>query len=549
MEQLMKPFKVRVSISLAFGRLGACALGVVALGCGGRAADWSLPVEGVQAYGLSQSVVLVDTEVNRAVSLGVDGHGALTETPLRTGHDIVATAVGPDGHHLYILTAGHRGTLGDTQPDEAPRLTIVDGTTSPATSRDVSLDVLTDPLDGLAIDPTDHWAVLYAASGTSTAFVTNPNQLVVVDLASTGAAPPRTIALHSFGSHPEKLVFTPQLGLPLGPSHLLIVQSADALSLLSLDDGTKPEITVRLADATAVTSPHPAQIVVDDGDPTRTDDARIGIRFDGEANVMTLQLEPDPGPNGYAPTINLAAVGGVPSAIAFVRTDGGLRLAALVPASATAVLVDPVTTITSSVSLPAGYGSLSLVTAETTASATADTALLWNASTQEAGVAFWELGEAAGQPFRSIETVGIDAKVDGVEDVPAPNSALKVLSTASAGAFYVLDLGDRTATPLLTSSSDVSLVVSPTGKRVWAFVPGGLSLASTDLGTKAVRTLQVDTPVSAVFEIGPDTGTRTLLALHAGLEGAGATLFDAANPDDAKRRIYGSLLTEGPYER
>jgi hypothetical protein len=393
--------------------------------------------------------------------------------------------------------------------------------------------------------------VLYSASGTNTAFVTNPNQLVVVDLSPTGAQPLRPIALHSLGGHPEKLVFAPELGLPLGPSHLLIVQSADALALLSLDDATKPEITVRLADAAAVTNPHPAEIVIDDGDPAKTDDARIGIRFDGQTNVMTLQLQPAANPNGFAPTVNLAEIGGVPSAIAFVRTDGGLRLAALVPGQAAAVLVDPVTTITSKVALPAGYGSLSLVTAPATGTATTtvDTALLWNAGAKQGGVAFWELGQAAGQPFRSIETVGINATVDGVEDVPGTkNGALKVLSTASASAFYVLDLSDRTATPLLTTSPDVSLVVSPTGDRVWAFVQGGMSLASTDLATKTVRTLHVDTSVSAVFEIGPDTGARTLVALHADGDGVGATLFDAKNPDDAGRHIYGALLTEGPYD-
>ena len=541
-------------MKLRFVLLFAWAAGAPGLGCGGRSDVWSQPVGNVQAYGLAQAVVLLDPPAHRAVALGVNGKGALTETALPTGHQIVASTVGPNANagHLYILTAGHRGGLGDTQPDEAPGLTIVDGTTTPATSRTIALDVLTDPLDGLAIDPTEHWVVLYAASGTNAAFVTNPNQLVVVDL-TAAATPPRTIALHSFGSHPETLVFSPELMLPLGPSHLLIVQSADALSLLSLDDATKPEITVRLADATAVTSPHPAQIVVDDGDPTKTDDARIGIRFDGQTDVMTLQLEPAAGPNGYSPTINLAEVGGVPSAIAYVRTDGGLRLAALVPGSSSAVLVDPVTTVTSQVSLPAGYGSLSLVTASTAsataAAASADTALLWNAGAPQAGVAFWELGQAAGKPFRSIETVGIDATVNGVEDVPGMNSALKVLSTASAGAFYVLDLDDRTATPLLTASADVSLVVSPIGARVWAFAAGGTSLASTDLATKSVRTLEVDTPVTAVFEIGPTTGTRTLVALHAGVEGVGATLFDAATPDDASRRIYGSLLTEGPYDK
>jgi hypothetical protein len=539
MEPLMKPPSAR-SVSL----VAACALVPLVLACGQRSEIWSASISNVQSFGLTNAVVLVDPPAHRAVSLGVGADGTLSATHLPTGHTVVASAVGAGGGNLYILSAGHRGGLGDALPDEPPRLTVVDGTTNPATLRDVDLGVLTDPLDGLAIDPTEHWAVLYAASGAGGAFVTNPNELVIVDLA-TGVA--QTKALHSFGGHPERLIFAPALALPAGPAHLLVVQSAQDFALVSLDHVERPEVTVRLADATAITRPHPAEIVIDDGDPAKTDDARIGIRFDSGSSVMTLQLEPAGGENGYAPTINVADVGGVPSAIAFVRTDGGLRLAALVPARGAAVLVDPVTTITSEVALPAAYRSLSLVTAAAGAPAGADVALLWNAGVTQGGVAFWELGQAAGRPFRSIETVGIDATVNGVRDVPVPHEALKVLSTAGGGAFYVLDLGDRTATPLLTASSNVSLSVSSTGTRVWAFEPGGASLAATDLVSKHVTTLHVDTPVSAVFEIARASAGRALVALH-GLAGAGATIFDAEHPDDAKRLIYGALLTEGPYD-
>jgi hypothetical protein len=90
------------------------------------------------------------------------------------------------------------------------------------------------------------------------------------------------------------------------------------------------------------------------------------------------------------------------------------------------------------------------------------------------------------------------------------------------------------------------LMVSPTGARVWTFVPGGLGLAATDVLSKQVWTLQSDTPVDAVFEIGQsDNGTgRSLIALHeAG--NLGATVYDASAPDDSRRRIYGGLLEEG----
>jgi hypothetical protein len=268
---------------------------------------------------------------------------------------------------------------------------------------------------------------------------------------------------------------------------------------------------------------------------------------------MTLQLAPATGPNGYAPASSVADVGGVPTAIAFVRTDGGLRLAALVPARSRAVLVDPVTTITTEVELPAGYQRLSLVSPATVggqpAPAGGDVALLWNAGGARGGVAFWELAQAAGKPFRSIETVGIDGTVSGVAGVPAGagrTDALEVLST-NGGAFYVLDLSARTATPLLTSASNPTLVVSPTGARVWAFQQGGVKIASTDLPAGTVHSLNVDAPAGALFEITRRDGKQALVVLHLG-QGAGATVFDAENPNQANRRIYGALLTEGPYD-
>jgi hypothetical protein len=523
--------------------------------CGDRPAAWSAGTGGARAFGLEGAVVVVDPPANRAVALeaGADGDPlAVVTTRLPLGHDIVATQVGADGRHLYVLSAGHRAALGDPRPDEAPRLTIIDGGAHPTAARDIVLDTLSDPLDGLTVDPTGRWAVLYAASGAGQAFVRNPNELVVVDLRPTGADAPTTVSLHSFGGHPERLIFAPPLTLPSGLAHLLIVQSAQDLALVTLDDLTRPEITVRLTDAATLARPRPVEIVIDDGDVARNDDARIGVRFEGQTSVMTLQLAPASGPNGYAPAINVADVGGVPTAIAFVRTDGGLRLAALVPARSRAVLVDPVTTITTEVALPAGYQRLSLVSSAAAgaqaAPAGGDVALLWNAGGASAGVAFWELGQAAGKPFRSIETVGIDANVDGVADVPAPNDTLKVLSTVAGSAFYVLDLGDRTATPLLTSRLNVDVVVSPTGRRVWAFVPGESALASTSLDTKHVTTLRVDGQCDAVFEIGRAAGGgRALIALQT-TNGVGATVFDAEAPEGSNRRIYGALLTEGPYD-
>jgi len=528
----------------------ALAMMVAAAGCGGRPDAWGQPPGELQAFALSTSVALVDAPADRVLSLKV-GSAAndLAVTRFATGRNIVAAAPAPGGDKLYVLTTGHRAALGDTLPDEAPRLTVIPDAGGDAQTIDLQL---TDPLDGLAIDPAGKWAVVYAASAGGKALVTNPNDLVIVDLAAMKSY---HHTVHSFGGRPDKLVFTPELALPNGSQQLLIVQSQLDLALVVLDPNgidANDEITVRLSDATAVKSPAPAQVVVTPGDVAAGEEPRIGIRFSSDSSVMTLGLGArNPASTaGFAPSVNVADVGGVPSDIAFVHTDGGLRLAALVPAAARAVLVDPATTTTTDVDLPAPYQRISLVTAEA-GSGDADLALLWQGGQDSGGVAFWELAQAAGTPFRSIETVGVSGSVSNVLDVPRPAAtdlALKVLATARASAFYVLDLSARTAAPLVTSVSDVVLTVSPTGKRVWTFAPRGLALASTELATKQVSTLRADSPIDAVFEIahsGGD-GKRALLALHAA-GGVGATVYDVDSQDDSKRRIYGALLEEGPY--
>jgi hypothetical protein len=334
-----------------------------------------------------------------------------------------------------------------------------------------------------------------------------------------------------------------------------MVQAPQQLALLPLTPATAtagdlPEITVRLAGPTTVSPPAPADIAVDDGEPDDSGDTRIGIRFQGDRNVMMLQLAASAGGGtGFLPAVNVADVGGVPSDIAFVRTDGGMRLAALVPAAGQAVLIDPVTTTTTPFALPAAYQRMSLVTDGAGAPGGADVALLWQGSGAAAGgVAFWELGQAAGRPFRSIETIAIADPVADVLAVPLAGAAVKIL--AGVQAFYVLDLAARTAAPLVTSTvvKQVRLSVSPTGARVWTFRPGATDLAVTDVASKQVRTLRADTSIDAVFEIGQDTGDgRSLIALHQ-VGAIGATVYDVDAPDDTGRKIYGGLLLEGPYE-
>jgi hypothetical protein len=536
-------------------RAGGALLVALLLGCGGREAGWDQGVNaGSPAFGLRNGVVLVDAPVDRVVLLEPGENQALAVQPIPVGQGIVNAVPGPKGDKLFVVSAGHRAKLGDPEPSQPPRLTIIQPAANPVV-QEVPLDFLTDPLSGIAVDPIDErWIVLYAGSGASQAFVNNPNELVFLDLQAldpqaldgSGTVSPVKVTLHSFGGRPVRLNFTPPLSVPghATPQRLLIVESDQDLSILRLEDPAHSELTVPLTSGTDNRRLRPAGITVDDGEPGRDDDARIAVRLENDPTVITFQLVPETGGVGFRPTPNLTDVGGTPSDIRFVHTDGGIRLAALVPARSKATLVDPSTTLSTDVAFPAGYQNLSLVSEATGGAAgRVDVALLWNGTLAQDGVAFWELGQTAGAPYRSIETVGVTAAIAEVLDVPGkPN--LRVLRSGSSGAFYVLDLGTRTAAPLLTSTSNISLSVSPLGDQVWSF--SGTQVAATDLGTQHPRSLLIERLVRQVFEVQRADGGASVVILHA--EGAfGATVYDAVTLDDATRRLYSGLLTGGPY--
>ncbi len=533
----------------------------LAASCGGRAPFWSEPVQTAPlAFNLTTGVAIVDAPANRVAVLTVGSGQTLGTTFVPVGANVLNAATSADGTKLFVASAGHRAGLGDDRPTEPPSITVV---TVAGPPQRYDLMNLTDPLAGMAVDPAGRWLVLYPGADTGQPAVQNPNELLVIDLMQPPGpitASPHT--LMSFGGHPQRFTFTPPLALPppAGAQPLLIVESDQGLSLLRLDSPL-PEITVPLTNGSDTHLLSPAGIAVYKGDATHG--ACVAVRLANDDDVVTLQFVPNadgngnPIGNGFLPTVNLNDVGGVASDIAFVTTDSGLRLAALVPSLKKATLIDPVTSLRTDVALPAPYQNLSVVTnalgtigscddAAAAPAVATDVALLWNGSSVQGqeGVAFWELGQTGCQSYRSIATVGVTDVVAGVLNVPMPNERLKVLQTRNASTFYILNLANRTAAPLQTSTANVALSISPLGDQVWTYVPNGVTVAATDLSHQLPRSLLIERPVSGVYEVARSTGNPAVIVLHD--QGAvGATVYDATTLDDSTRRLYGGLLLGG----
>jgi len=538
---------------------------LLAFGCGDRSRVWDAPVGRAQAFALDDAIAILDPDANRVVLLTTDAarRAQLEAVPIQRG--LRAATAAPDRSRLFVVSAGDAG---GTPPagalEQRPALEIV---TTAGAGRHVY--PLSEPLDGLSLDPRGEWAVLFASTASG-GLVRNPNELLLVDLTPPAAAGGATAApiahtLRSFGGKPQRFTFTDRLELPGGARRLLIVETEQDVAIVDLSRPADPEITIQLTSGQDARRVHPAAVVVSDGDPG-PNDARIAIRTD-DRNVVIATLLPA-SDRDFSPSLNLTDVGAVPSDTAWVRTDAGaLGLAALVPGAGKAVVIDPTTGLTVDVGLPAAYQRISLVTAAATKSGTGagttpsagavpppvDVALLWNASA--GGVAFWELGRVAGQPYRSVETVGVTSAVTSVIDVGAAHPELKILQTRDT-AFFVLDLKARTSAPFQTSTASLAISPSATGSRAWAYVPGSSQIASIDLQTLHATERRTDRPLSSLFEIGANgaapgaTAPRSLVALTQ--EGTwAAAIYDATSagdPNDAAGDVHtdiAGLLLEG----
>jgi hypothetical protein len=515
--------------------------GSISIGCADRDPVWDTTMNAPdEAYGLEGSVALIDAAADRLLALPVDGELSLAPRSIAIGEGFTKAVATADGKRFVAVSRGKSPRR--EAKDPGPSVVVIGGGTEPAIERRFDL---TDPLSGIAIDPASSLAVLYS-SGDDSAFVENPNELVVVDLAQNQAADnPKPRTLRSFGGQPETLTFTPELELPGGKTRLLVVGTDRDVSLLDLQRLDQPEITVRLTGGAEVV--RPTGFAVTDGAMDRADDARIAVRVASEPSVYLVDLLPQltddatTAPQPYRAVPNVVYVGGPVTDLAFVQTDGGPRLAAVVPSRAALVLIDPVTALTAEVPLGAPFTRLSLVTDIVGQGAGgSDVALLWSGSAPSA--AFVALGATIGKPYKSVESLKLPAPVESVIDVPAPNRHLKILRTTDARSFVVLDLTTRTASPLVASAlGGTELRVAPDGERAWLFSRGSSQLAEVGLTTLHPRNLTLSYPIADVFDIARQDGGRALVALHTASAGA-VTVLDARTPSLTTAREYTGVL-------
>ncbi len=509
------------------------ALALCAAACGGRSEQLDLTFSDTGALGLRHAVVLGDDPLQRVVVVQTDGQGALRTSELPVGQNRASMLADVSGERLLVLSSGIQPRL--EADDEQPSLTLIDTQGEPAVQARYELSA---PFSGLTQDPQGKWVVLSGASGN---LVTNPNQLVLIDLEDPNYEP-FTKTIRSFGAAPERFQFTDELDVPGGPRRFLIVETSQDVTLVDLENLERPEITVGLPRTPSGAAGKPLEVVVHAGTDLEENDARLAIRLQNDPNLGLVDFTPtEGGPAAFNLTLNLVDVGSPPSALDFVATDGGVRLAALVPGRLEAALVHPATTRVERLTLPRAFDRLRKV-GSTRVAVPADVALLW--SQNQNSVAVWSLGRTDDQAFRSIDLLNLDSQVNQVFDVPGDTLGRRKLLQAPDSRFFVLDLERRQSFPMLSNGA-LSLTVADDGLRAWAFQAGSPRLAKIDLGTLEPTSLTIERPINHLFDIA-STGddARTLLALHTGGPRA-VTLLNALEPDTAETRFYPGLLLGG----
>jgi len=458
----------------------------------------------------------------------------LKVTALASGKNVVVSAPSADKKRLLVLSRGKSPRL---QPkDEGPRLSIYSGGSSPKLERKFELD---DPMTKLAIDPQGEWVAAYAGDAT----VTNDNELALFSLDGDSTTPVAR-SIRSFGGSPLELVFTDELLVPRGGARrFLIVRTDRDITIVDLKNLERPEVTVKLPERPDQLPYAPMQVVYDDGEADVDDDAQIAVRLAGSADVVMLNLSAaEEEEKDFKVTNNIVDVGGVPTSIEFVRTDGGLRLAALVPDALKATLVNPDTIQSEFVELPFPFDRMTRITSDLTETPEGgDVALLWGSGQQ---IAFWSLGETSATPFRSIDSNVLGFQVARVIDVPAPNAHMKVLEGANGSGFFVLDLKKRQSFPLSTSSPSYGVQASPDGERLWITSSYASQFSTVTLEDLHPSELYVQPQVGSLFEVEQEGDGRALIILHEG-SSLNATVMNAKKPSSAETAFYPALELEG----
>jgi hypothetical protein len=420
-----------------------------------------------------------------------------------------------------------RGASDDPRTeDEAAALVVLDQT------GEARRYPLSARFNAMNVSDDGHYAMLFFRdSDSSGSVVFNPNEIAIVDLERPTVADdapepnPFSRTLRSFGRAPSHILFSPAMTIAGDARHLAVVLFETEVLLFDLDHLDRPEYTVELATGTDRTIDL-AQVVFDG------DLGRVYLRGNSSSDVYVLTLTattPTPGHNDFAPSLNQLGIGAVPHDMALYTSDGEPRLLAIT-AGAQAVVVDANTSRTTMIPLPFGATDIQIYTATSPSDPVEEQrAVLYGDGGDS--VMFLDLRDVEQRGARNLETLTVGSDYN----VTTPLDSNLVLLTHTGTGLSLLNLSDRTASPIFSSQNLSNAVPDAPAQKLWLAPPGQSRLGFLDLANDFhPGTIDLGVPIVALVQVERDDAQQLpplLGVVHRSSVGH-VTVLDRANPSD-----------------
>ncbi len=508
-------------------------LAALSCGCGDSAADLRDPIDLTGApVALEEKLLLVSGPSRKAFLLDAvkaEPNVRAAEVPLPVG---ALRAERREKHdEALVICAGRR--VSATEPAEPATLSAISASGSVR-----NYELGTTPFDKLVQSEDGRYAVLYRGpDAENRRTLQNVNELVVVDLdkqpSDVGAVTSKTPEglAHAF----TKAVVSPALPIAGEMRRLLVLLSEAEITLFDLAHLDRRGTIVEIGGSDG-RMPQPQQVLFGKNEPT------LYVRGDNTDDVFVFRLEErtsEAALNDFRPTINPLGAGAGPRDMDLFGAEDAPQVL-VVSSAQQARLIDPRSGKTAILPLPAPADEIYLfdgVSPRDTQSR--KRALLYGKESKT--LMFMDLDAARDRPERNIETLQVSAPVTSLIEIDRDNT----LVLTHAQGVTLLDLEQRTATPIAAEAPLEGALYDPVTERLWVASKAQPWVGSLDLVSGETGELLLDADVSYIapfFEAG------RLVALHPSAIGH-VTFVDTKEPVRERARSIEGFLLSGILDR
>lgn len=492
------------------------------------------------------------------------GSATLSPTLVAVGKNPLTAAKHSGSNRLLVVSGGDRGSA-TTEPVDA-QVAIVD----PVSTEPPGSVTLGSRFDGLAQSSDGQYVVLYhttSAQDANDGALFNPNDLVILEFPASGLPKATPKSIRSMGGVPTSpngspIHFSPITNFQAGPRRLAVVLSQNYVTIFDLNNLSRAEISVPLCPSSGTCNYSVSQVVFD------PDNLNIYIRAEGAKDIFQVTFT-DLGPTGvttggndFRASLSMLAVGGTATDMSLYGMGKDARLAALVPAIKSLVLIDPSTS--RSVSVMLGTPASTIVPfvapgADPNDASPRNQALLVDTQSGVASVVFADLESVETSGGLSLTTSSIRGGVERVLPMADQGMALLLYRQSYGGAaLSVVNLVNRSFFDFNSASglgNAWNIELRSTGpSRLWsvdspeegAAANSGIHYMDLSVSNSQTHpTVWLDQGISSITALAkPSSDLHRYLVLENADPNAygNLTVLDADNPERATARSARGFL-------